>query len=94
MESTVFSRIKDTNAWLFQVWLSWFLAMAFTGIGIAFLPVNPWQRAFLGMGFVFSINSSFVLAKTVRDRHESSQVTARIDEARIEKILSDNHPLK
>ncbi|MGA1283947.1 MAG: YiaA/YiaB family inner membrane protein [Prochlorothrix sp.] len=68
-----FSRSQDTQAWIVQVWLAWALAVGCTGVGIAFLPANPWQRAFLGMGFLSSINSSFVLAKTIRDRHEAQQ---------------------
>jgi hypothetical protein len=46
------------------------------------------------MGLTFSVSSSFTLAKTIRDNHEATTLTARIDEARVEKILADHHPLK
>jgi hypothetical protein len=32
-------------------------------------------------------------SKTVRDQHEAKQVTARIDEAKVEKLLAEHHPL-
>jgi hypothetical protein len=48
----------------------------------------------VGIGFLYSLSSSFTLAKTIRDNQEAERLTARIDEARIEKILAEHHPLK
>jgi Uncharacterized protein conserved in bacteria len=48
----------------------------------------------MGMGLTFSVGSSFTLAKTIRDNNEATTLTARIDEARVEKILAEHHPLK
>ena len=87
-------RAKDTNAWIFQCWASFILATSTTAIGICYLPVDIWVKGFVGMGLTFSVGSSFTLAKTIRDNHESTRLTARIDEARVEKILADHHPLK
>ncbi|MEG4323209.1 MULTISPECIES: YiaA/YiaB family inner membrane protein [unclassified Microcoleus] len=87
-------RQKDTNAWIFQCWISFILALSTTAMGIFFLPVDPWVKSFMGMGLTFSVGSSFTLAKTIRDNNEATRLTARIDEARVEKILADHHPLK
>jgi hypothetical protein len=87
-------RPKDTNAWILQCWASFILATSATAIGICYLPVDIWVKSFVGMGLTFSVGSSFTLAKTIRDNHESTRLTARIDEARVEKILADHHPLK
>lgn len=87
-------RQKDTNAWILQCWVSFILATSTTAIGIIYLPVDVWVKSFVGMGLTFSVGSSFTLAKTIRDNNEATRLTARIDEARVEKILADHHPLK
>ena len=85
---------KDTAAWVIQCWASFILALSATTFGIIYLPVDNWVKGFIGMGLTFSVGSSFTLAKTIRDNHEATRLTARIDEARVEKILADHHPLK
>ncbi len=61
------------------------------GVGIAVtLPLEtPWLRAFLGMGLVFSVGSSFSLAKTLRDNHEARRLLNRLSDAKAEKILRE-----
>ncbi len=61
---------KDTPAWILQVWSAFIISTAGTGAGIFFLEGNTWQKAFVGMGYVFSISSTFTLAKTIRDNQE------------------------
>jgi hypothetical protein len=80
---------RDTAAWIFQVWASFALAVGTTGIGILYLPVDPWLRAFLGMGLVFSVGSAFSLAKTLRDNHEARRLLNRLSEAKTEKIIRE-----
>lgn len=87
-------RPKDTSAWILQCWVSFILAVSATTLGIIYLPVDIWVKGFMGMGLTFSVGSSFTLAKTVRDNHEADRMVARIDEARVEKILAEHHPLK
>ncbi len=85
---------KDTNAWIFQVWASFAIAISSMTVGILYLPVDNWIKGYMGMGLVFTIGSSFSLAKTVRDRREAENILARVDEARVEKILAEHSPLK
>jgi hypothetical protein len=66
-------------AWVFQTWASFAASVATTSVGIAYLPVDHWIQAFLGMGLLFSIGSTFNLAKTVRDIHEAKQRAAKVD---------------
>ena len=61
---------KDTPAWVMQVWAAFIISTVGTGAGIFYLEGNSWQKAFVGMGYVFSISSTFTLAKTVRDNQE------------------------
>ncbi|MFI0902696.1 YiaA/YiaB family inner membrane protein [Streptomyces sioyaensis] len=56
-------------------------------IGIARLPVGPWERGFLALGLILVVSSAFTPAKCVRDRQEVAEVTNRVDKARIDKIL-------
>ncbi|NEP41158.1 MAG: hypothetical protein F6K35_18805 [Okeania sp. SIO2H7] len=86
-------RQQDTSAWIIQVWASFILAVSSTALGIFYLPVDNWVKGFMGMGLTFSVGSSFTLAKTIRDNHEAERLTARIDEAKVEKILAEHHPI-
>jgi hypothetical protein len=82
-----------SSAWVLQAWLSFALAVGVTALGIYHLPVDGWQKAFLGMGMLFTIGSTFSLSKTVRDQHEQERLTARIDEARVTKLLAEVDPV-
>lgn len=85
---------KDTAAWIIQVWASFVVSVSATSVGIIYLPVDGWVKGYMGMGLLFSVGSTFTLSKTTRDNYEATKLTARIDEARVEKILSEHHPLK
>jgi hypothetical protein len=63
-------------------------------LGIMLLPVNGWVKGYMGMGLAFTVGSTVSIAKTTRDIHEAKRITARVDEARVEKLLSEHHPLK
>ncbi len=80
---------RDTPAWIFQVWASFFLSTGATAVGIAYLPVDAWLRAFLGMGLLFSVGSALSLAKTLRDNHEAKRLLNRLSEAKAERIIRD-----
>ena len=80
---------RDTQAWVFQVWLAFVLSFSTTAFGILWLPVNNWIRAFLWMGLSFTVTSAFSLAKTVRDNHEAWRLRNRITDAKTEKLLRE-----
>lgn len=81
-------RSADTPAWIFQAWASFIIAIAVTGYGIACLPVDAWIRAFMAMGLLFTVGSSFTLAKTMRDLAESRRVSSVVQTAKVEEILA------
>lgn len=83
-----------SSAWIFQTWAAFLLSTSAVTIGVIFLPVNGWVKGYLGMGFAFSMASTMSLSKTIRDLDEGKRLTSRVDEARVEKLLSDHHPLK
>ena len=82
-----------STGWIIQAWASFIIAISATGVGIVYLPVNNWVKAFMGMGLAFSVGSTFSVAKTTRDLHEARRLAYRIDEAKTEKLLKDHHPL-
>lgn len=79
----------DSQAWIMQSWVSFFVSLGVTSWGILHLPTDDWVKAFMGMGLLFSVGSSLTLAKTVRDQHESKRLANRIESAKTEKILRD-----
>lgn len=83
---------KTTSAFYVQAGLSFAVAVGALIVGIAYLPVDPWMRAFLALGSLFLVTSSFTLAKCVRDAQESSQIVTRLDQARVDKILAEHDP--
>jgi hypothetical protein len=77
-----------------QTWLSFVIAVGTTVIGIYCLPVDVWVRGFMAMGLLFSIGSAISLSKTIRDLHEAERLTARIDDARVSRLIAEHDPLK
>lgn len=84
---------KDSTAWVIQTWAAFFISISMTTFGVINLPVDNWVKGFMGMGLAFSVGSTFTLAKTTRDLYESKKLTSRIDEAKVEKLLSQHDPL-
>ena len=63
---------RDTRAWQLQVWVSFALAVFLCGTGLAWLPGQSLDRAFMVMGYVFCLSAVFVLAKSVRDKEDAA----------------------
>ncbi|MDT7724439.1 MAG: hypothetical protein QOI21_1015 [Actinomycetota bacterium] len=88
------SSSPTTAAFFAQAALSFGLALVAVAVGIAFLPVNGWVRAFLAVGMLYTVTSAFTLAKCVRDRQEDSYLVSRVDQARLDKLLAEHDPFK
>ncbi|MCX2862308.1 YiaA/YiaB family inner membrane protein [Paucibacter sp. PLA-PC-4] len=58
---------RDSKAWTYQVWISFGIAVSLCAIGLAWLPGDDLDRAFMVMGYVFCLSTAFALAKFVRD---------------------------
>lgn len=83
--------LDHSPAWVFQTWISFFLSITATSLGIIYLPVNLWVKSFMGMGLAFTVHSTVSLTKTQRDLHESKKVVSKIEAAKVEKILSEHN---
>ncbi|MFM2420921.1 MAG: hypothetical protein RL385_5644 [Pseudomonadota bacterium] len=82
-------KLRDTAAWRFQVVAAFAVALVLTTGGVLYLSVDVWTKGYLLMGIYFTVSSCFGLAKSLRDAHESHQITAKIAEAKTEKILRE-----
>ena len=85
---------RNTSAFYLQAILSFGIALAVVVIGEVYLPVPAWTRAFLALGTVFLVSSSFTLAKCVRDQQETDSVVSRLDQARVERLLAEFDPYR
>ncbi len=85
---------RTTAAFYLQAGLSFAVSLVAVGIGIAYLPVDAWVRAFLAIATLYVVTSTFTLAKCVRDQQEAGSVLGRVDEARLEKLLADHDPFR
>ncbi|MDF5756766.1 YiaA/YiaB family inner membrane protein [Spongiactinospora sp. TRM90649] len=81
-------------AYYVQAVLSFGASLAALAIGVAYLPVTGWIRGFLAVGVLYVVTSAFTLAKVVRDRQEVTQVTSRVDQARLDRLLAEHDPFK
>jgi hypothetical protein len=80
--------------WITQTYISFGVSLTSLGVGIAYLPVDAWVRAFLAVAALYSVTSAISLSKTVRDQHEARTTVARVDEAKLERLLTERDPYK
>ncbi|MCG9886955.1 MAG: hypothetical protein MH825_15580 [Cyanobacteria bacterium] len=81
-------RQVHSPAWIAQCWISFAVSIAATGFGIFWLPADAWQKGYLAMGLTFSVGSTISLSKTIRDVHEAQKLVAKVEEAKMEKLLT------
>ncbi len=84
----------NTNAFYLQAGLSFGIALLTMIFAVIYLPVEPWIRAFLGLGTLYLTTSAFTLAKCVRDAQETQSVVSRLDQARVDKLLAEHDPFR
>lgn len=80
---------SNSPAFYFLAWASFIIASLSMLAGIIYLPVIIWIKGFFALGYLFTVTTCFTLAKTIRDKQESTRLINRVKEAKTEKILSD-----
>ena len=58
---------RDTRAWQLQVWASFDIALLLCAVGLAWLPGEPLEQAFMVMGYILCLSAVFGLSKFIRD---------------------------
>lgn len=81
-------------AWAFQTKVSFVVSLTGLILGIVYLPVEPWVRAYLATASLYAITSAISLSKTLRDEHEAHRVISRVDEVKLERLLAEHDPFK
>jgi hypothetical protein len=87
-------RPRVTAAFYIQAAVSFGVSVSALGLGILYLPLSGWPRAFLALGVLYAVTSAFTLAKCVRDRQEEAAVVSRVDQARLDKLLAEQDLLR
>jgi hypothetical protein len=82
-------RPRTTTAFYVQAAISFGVSLAVTIVAIGYLADSRWVRAFLGLGLLYVVTSSFTLAKCVRDRQEEVAIISRVDQAKLDKLLAE-----
>jgi hypothetical protein len=85
---------KVTAAFYAQAAASFGIALLAMAVGIFYLPVGAWIRGFLAIALLYVVTSAFTLAKCVRDAQEAGTVVRRVDQARIDKFISEHNPFQ
>ncbi|MEV0615992.1 YiaA/YiaB family inner membrane protein [Nonomuraea sp. NPDC050404] len=83
-----------TTAFYVQAILSFAISLSSVVIALFYLPTEGWIRAFLGLGLLYVVTSTVTLSKVIRDRQELSEVSTRVDQARLDKLLTQHDPFK
>jgi len=87
-------RPRTTAAFFAQSVISFAVSLAVTITGVAYLHESRWIRAFLALGLLYVVTSSFTLAKCIRDRQEEAAIVSRVDQAKLDKLLAEQDLLQ
>ncbi|MFK4086263.1 YiaA/YiaB family inner membrane protein [Kribbella sp. NPDC020789] len=85
---------SQTNAYYVQAIVSFGIALTAMTVAVIYLPTAGWVRAFLALGLIYLVTSTITLSKVVRDRQELSVVATRVDQARLDKLLTEHDPFR
>jgi len=91
---TISNQSRPSTAFYVQSMLSFAISLGALIVGVVSLPVGTWVRGFLAVGVMYVVTSTFTLAKVVRDHQEATSVHSRVDQARLEKILTEHDPYR
>ncbi|MEU0516170.1 YiaA/YiaB family inner membrane protein [Streptosporangium sp. NPDC006007] len=86
--------MRHTNAFRLQPVPPFGVSVSAVAVGLVYLPAETRVRAFPAIGVLYVVTSAFTLAKCVRDRQELTDVTTRVDQARLERFLTEHDPFK
>ena len=94
MPSTLATNAKNTTAFAAQAAISFGAALFAMLVAVYFMDADPWVKGFLALGTLYLTTSTFTLAKVVRDMQEDTTVMHRLDQARLDKALSQHDPFR
>lgn len=81
---------QNSKAWMYFAGLSFTAALVMIWAGIMLMPTDVWVKAYLAMGTLFLVTSSFTLSKTVRDTNDQRNRAARINKRVFDRIMRES----
>jgi hypothetical protein len=81
--------VQHSSAWVSFTYASFISALSMVVVGIVFLPVDMWVKAYFAMGVVLLVQTCIIVTKTLRDVHESKRLVNRIEDAKAERLLME-----
>ena len=94
MTNSASSTAKNTTAFAAQAAISFGASLFAMLVAVYFMDADPWVKGFLALGTLYLTTSTFTLAKVVRDMQEDTTVMHRLDQARLDKALSQHDPFR
>ena len=85
---------KNTTAFAAQAAVSFGASLFAMLVGVYFMEADPWIKGFMALGTLYLTTSTFTLAKVVRDMQEDNSTVHRLDQARLDKLLTQHDPYK
>ena len=80
-------------AWVMFTQASFALAIVALGAGLVLLDIELAAKGYLGMAALMVMMTSINLSKTLRDQHEASRLTNKVEEAKVSDFLMRQDPL-
>jgi hypothetical protein len=81
--------MPHSSTWVTFTYVSFAAAAFMVAMGIFFLPLDWWSKAYMAMGVIALVQSCVTMTKTIRDQHEAAKLLNRIEDARTERLLME-----
>lgn len=79
-----------SKAWIYFTGSCFTIALTMILAGIILMPTEIWVKAYLTMGTLFLVATSFTLSKTVRDTSDQRSLAASVDKSIFARILRES----
>jgi len=84
---------QNSKSFYVMSWIAFTISFLGMVIGVVYIDVDFPTKGFLGMSYLFSVTSCFMVAKVVRDKYEADKFINKIESAKTEKFLNESNPL-
>ena len=81
---------QNSKSFYAMSWIAFSISFIGMLVGVVYIDADLATKAFLGMTYLFSVTSCFMVAKVVRDKHEAEKFINKVENAKTEKFLNEN----
>lgn len=83
------SASMHSPAWVMFPQLNFALTLSALALAVWAMPVDTWIRAFVALGLLVLVGATITMTKIIRDVHEASKSTSKVENAKVEMLLMD-----